>query len=73
MNTIKSGKNIRTGNQLQAGECKHLRVSGIRVENGYGCECLACGFTWFKKDKPLTEAEKADKARFEHSQSPEIE
>ncbi len=48
--------------------CKHLRQGGQKVEGGFECRCLACGFTWFKPDKPLTKDQEIDKARYEHSQ-----
>lgn len=48
--------------------CKHLRQGGHRIDDGFKCECLSCGYVWFKKDKPLTEDQKADKDRYEHSQ-----
>lgn len=49
-------------------DCKHLRASGIRKPGGFEKTCLACGFTWFEEDKPLTEDQATDKTRFEHSQ-----
>jgi len=48
--------------------CKHLRTGGTRTKNGYDKVCLACGYEWFEEDKPLTEDQKADKARFLHEQ-----
>lgn len=52
-----------------AGDCKHMRTRSTRIENGYKHECLTCGFVSFKEDKPLTEEEEIDRARFEHNQS----
>jgi len=49
--------------------CKHLRQGGHRINGGFRCECLSCGYVWFKPDKDLTADELADKARFEHSES----
>jgi len=48
--------------------CNHLRTNSARKTNGYSRECLACGFIWFEKDKPKTEAELADRVRFEHNE-----
>ena len=48
--------------------CKHLRTGGMRVKGGYDKNCLACGHEWHEKDKPETQAEKEDRARFEHSE-----
>ncbi|MBR9703256.1 hypothetical protein GOV10_04420 [Candidatus Woesearchaeota archaeon] len=45
--------------------CKHLRVGSMRVEGGYECKCLACGFEWAKQDKPLTDLEKQNGSMFE--------
>jgi len=47
--------------------CKHLRQGGYRINSGFRCECLSCGYVWFKSDKPLTEAQAEDKKRFEHN------
>lgn len=49
-------------------DCKHLRQGGNRIHGGFKRECLSCGFVWFEADKPLTEEQEIDKARFEHSQ-----
>jgi len=49
--------------------CKHLRQGGQRVEGGFECRCLACGFTWFKPDKPSTKEDLANQRSFEHSQA----
>lgn len=46
--------------------CKHMRVSSIRLSDGYSCACLTCGETWVKKDKPLTEEEMASKLIFDN-------
>ena len=43
--------------------CKHLRVSGIRAEDGFMNTCMTCGHQWFKTDRPLTELELMDKAK----------
>lgn len=48
--------------------CKHLRQGGYRITGGFRCECLSCGYVWFKPDKALTKEEATDKKSFEHSQ-----
>jgi len=48
--------------------CKHLRQGGHRIAGGFRCECLSCGYVWFKPDKALNKKEMADKKSFEHSQ-----
>jgi len=48
--------------------CKHLRTHSTRKKNGCTRECLSCGYVWFEKDKPMAEADKADRARFEHNE-----
>lgn len=49
--------------------CRHLRTGGTRAENGYEKKCLACGYEWFVEDEPMTEADKADRARFEQAKN----
>jgi len=54
--------------EILMSECKHFRTGGDRVKGGFNKVCLSCGFTWFEKDKPLTEAQTEDKKRFEHNE-----
>ncbi len=48
--------------------CKHLKESLTRIDGGYECKCLDCGFEWVKMDKPLTEIERHNKAMFNNWQ-----
>lgn len=47
--------------------CNHRRTNSKRKKNGYIRECLSCGYQWFEKDKPKTEADKDNRAMYEHN------